>query len=288
MKSFLFLFCCLFFTLSFVIAQKQDSLLLKYDTVQNIRSYQQGLKNIFTGNKFLNSGLPTIYNTAVEKKYNSTSNAVFYLLAGLVLFLGSIKILFARYFNTLFRVFFNTSLRQGQLTDQLLIAKLPSLIFNLFFIICAGVYAYFLFRHFAWLSSDNMWTNIWISIAMIGLIYTIKYLWLKFTGWLSGYNQEANTYIFIIFLINKIVGIVLVPFVVIIAFSDQYLVKIVALISLLTIAVFVLLRFIRGYELINHNIKLNRFHFLLYILGAEILPLLLVYKALLIFLTKNS
>jgi hypothetical protein len=287
-KQFLFLLQCLVFNSFFAVAQNTDSLLLQNDSTQNINTYQQAQINIASYNKFINTKSPAPINTAIIKKHNSSQNAVFYLLAGLVLLLGIIKISFAKYFNILFRVFFNTSLRQSQLTDQLLIAKLPSLIFNLFFVITAGLYAYFLFAHFKWLLAGNMWLNILASITVVALIYTTKYLSLKFTGWVSGHKQQTDTYIFIIFLINKIVGIILVPFVVIIAFSDQYLVHIATLVSLAIVGILLFLRFIRGYELMRQNIKLSRFHFFLYIIGIEILPLLLVCKALLIFLTKNS
>ena len=55
---------------------------------------------------------------------------------------GPIPVFFHQVFHQSVRVFFNTSLRQSQLTDQLLQAKLPSLLFNLFFVLSAGVYAY--------------------------------------------------------------------------------------------------------------------------------------------------
>ena len=64
---------------------------------------------------------------------------MFYLIAGIVLLLAFFKYFNSRYFTNLFRVFFNTSLRQSQLTDQLLQAKLPSLLFNLFFILSGGI-----------------------------------------------------------------------------------------------------------------------------------------------------
>jgi hypothetical protein len=256
-------------------------------TVRPVNDYYSIQLNATKDSKFINIGAPSSI-TAANHQYNSTKTAIFYLLAGLLLMLGILKILFPKYFFTLFKVFFNTSLKQGQLTDQLLIAKLQSLIFNLFFIITVGIYIYFLLLHFKRLSAHNTWINIFLSIGVVGLVYIVKYLSLKFIGWVTEYKAEIDTYIFIIFLINKIIGILLVPFVVIVAFSDAYIVHIVILISLLIIIILLFLRFIRSYELLHKNIKVSQFHFFLYIIGIELLPLLLIYKALLIFLIKNS
>ena len=64
-----------------------------------------------------------------------------------------------------------------------------------------------------------------------------------------GIDAAANTYLFIIFLINKILGILLIPFVIVIAFSSpDYLKKAAVLISLLMVGVMFLLRFLRSHS----------------------------------------
>ena len=125
------------------------------------------------------------------------------------------------------------------------------------------------------------------SIALLGLIYFVKYCTLKFTGWVAGLTDITNIYVFIIFLINKIIGIFLVPFLVILSFSDAAIVKIAVIISLMSIGIFLLLRFFRSYGLLQNQLKISRFHFVLYIAGIELLPLLLIYKGLMVYLSKN-
>jgi len=48
-----------------------------------------------------------------------------------------------------------------------------------------------------------------------------------------------------------------------------------------------LMRFFRSYGLIESSMKINRFHFFLYIIGVEVLPLFLIYRAATILLNKN-
>ena len=222
----------------------------------------------------------------IPRKVNS-KDVIFYSLAILVLLFAILKFLYARYFSNLFRVFFNTSLRQSQLTDQLLQAKLPSLLFNIFFILIGGWYLYLLLNFYEKADGYPAWQILFISAASLATIYLVKFSILKFTGWITGYKQEADTYIFIIFLINKIIAICLIPLIIIMAFSDKNLVHITTLVSLIMIAVMILMRFLRSYSLLQNRLKVSRFHFFIYLTGIEIIPLLVIYKLALIFMSKS-
>lgn len=237
-------------------------------------------------NKLLNAYAEPV-SLAVQKKKVASRDIIFYLIAMLLLLLVFFKYFYSRYFTNLFRVFFNTSLRQSQLTDQLLQARLPSLLFNVFFVISSGMYVYIVLSVYHLISTGNRLILMLSSIALIGLIYFIKFCILKFTGWITGYKEVTNTYIFIIFLINKISGIFLVPFIIVLSFSEIAIVKIAALVSLISVGILLLLRFFRSYGLIQNQLKINRIHFFLYIMGIELLPLMLIYKGVMLYLSKN-
>ena len=248
--------------------------------------YQQTLELLLKNNIFLISNATPVA-TANQERKSSQTEFKFYILLGTILFLSFLRFFYTRYFNNLFRVFFNTSLRQGQLTDQLLQAKLASMLFNLFFAVTGGLYIYFLLSYHGWISGENSLLTLSMSVGILALIYFIKFLTLKFTGWLTDYKDVADTYLFIIFLINKILSILLVPFIVVLAFSLPVIKSIAATISLLMIALLFLLRFLRSYGLLKHQIKVGWFHFLLFIIGIEVLPILLIYKGLVVLLNKN-
>lgn len=247
---------------------------------------ESGLNKILNDNIYLNSkGKPS---TLIESPRKIVSkDIIFYALAIIVLLFAILKFLYPRYFSNLFRVFFNTSLRQSQLTDQLLQAKLPSLFFNIFFLIIGGWYLYLLLIFFGKTDNYVEWQILIICAASLLTIYLVKFSILKFTGWVTGYKQEADTYIFIIFLINKIVAICLTPLIIIIAFSDKSMVNVAIIISFIMIAVMILMRFFRSYSLLQNRLKVSRFHFFIYIIGIEIIPLLVIYKLALIFMSKS-
>jgi Domain of unknown function (DUF4271) len=255
--------------------------------VTAVDKYTAAINALLKDNRYINStGQPVALGASIKK--GNQVNYLFYLLLGVVFFLGVLKFFYARYFTNLFRVFFNTSLRQSQLTDQLLQAKLPSLLYNLLFVVSGGFFLYLLLGLYNQLPVGSKW---WLAIPLcvtaIGAIYTAKYCTLKFTGWITSYKAPLDTYTFIVFLINKIIGILLIPMIVVMAFAEQSIAQATAVVALLITAMMLLLRFVKSYGLLQGQVKVSRFHFFLYILGIEILPLLLIYKALVIYLAKK-
>ncbi len=265
----------------------KDSGKIANDTLQmalqpRVKSFQSTVNDLLLSNKFINVRDAPVYVIADKKNFVG-KEFLFYMLCIVVLILGIFKTFYRGYFNNLFRVFFNTSLRQTQLTDQLLQAKLPSFILNIFFTITAGIFAWLLFNnsvpsgsHSETLVSRQLLLP--FCIVCIGALYFLKYCMLKFMGWLSGMQQTVDSYIFIIFLVNKISGIVLVPFIIILAFSLSAWTHLVMTVSLIIVSLFFLSRYLKTYGVLEYNFPMNAFHFLIYISATEIIPLLLLYK----------
>jgi len=275
---FIFSICC------YSQVTKNDSSLTILNTdssnvssSQSPRSYGEIVRELLSNNKNIN------YIGAIVPGLNLTKNRegkewMFYLLATDILLIGLFKVFYSKYFNNIFRVFFNTSLRQNQLTDILLQARLPSLIFNLFFIINAGLYLWLIVSNYLPGLSINNGMLLIVCISALGIIYIGKFFALKIVGWVTAMTEPADTYIFVIFLINKIIGIILIPFIVLIAFAPPGWENGLIFLSFAIILLLFLLRFYRSYGLLEHQFTLNRFHFFIYVLALEILPVLILYK----------
>ena len=95
---------------------------------------------------------------------------------------------------------------------------------------------------------------------------------------MSGMQQAADNYIFVIFLVNKITGIVLVPFTILLAFSIPLWTNYIVIFSLLLMGLFFLSRYIKTYGALEYRFPLEPLHFIIYVTAVEILPLLIVYK----------
>ncbi|MEO6454001.1 MAG: DUF4271 domain-containing protein [Ginsengibacter sp.] len=257
------------------------------DTIKPpVKNYQSLLSQLVSVNKYINLR-HTPVSFSLKPRQAGGKEYLFYLLSSIILILGLLRIFYTRYFHNIFRVFFNTSLRQNQLTDLLLQARLPSLIFNIFFSITGGVYIWQLLSYYYSINTEYNPRILFFCIVSVGGIYTVKFCVLKLIGWLTGMDAALNTYIFVIFLINKIIGVTLLPFIVLLAFARPVLVHSAIIISLLVLTIFFMMRFLRSYGLLQQQLHLSRLHFLLYIISLEILPLLIIYKLLLRFFLQK-
>jgi len=228
-------------------------------------------------------------NQIIENEIKSGSiklfpakEGLFYYIIFLFLLIGLLRMGFSQYFNNLFRVIFRTSIKQKQIRDLLLQSPVPSVLMNCFFVLSSGLYIIFLLIHLKLLSTDNFWINYIYCMGALAFVYIIKFLGLKITGWLFNASEVSESYIFIVFIINKMLGIAFLPFIMLLAFTTGPVFNVTLNLSWITIALLFGYRFILSYNATRKEIKLNPFHFVLYICAFEIVPLLLIYKLLMI------
>ncbi|HUX84579.1 MAG TPA: DUF4271 domain-containing protein [Chitinophagaceae bacterium] len=215
-------------------------------------------------------------------------DAMFYILFLLFLFLAVIRLVYHKYFSDLIRAFLNPTLSQRQLRDQLSQTPFPALLMNLFFTISLGIYLVLLLRITGFISNYNISLLLPSFVLLIGAVYTVKWLVLRFTGWIFAAEPLTEGYIFILFLIQKMLGIVLLPFLVILAFCSSSIAGAGFYISIIVISLFIVYRYVRAWGLIKMHISPHRFHFFLYFCAFEIIPVLILGKIVLDWLNGNA
>lgn len=208
---------------------------------------------------------------------------LFYLLVFLLFVFAFLQRAFPKYFSDLFRLFFRTTLKQRQIREQLMQTPFPSLLLNGFFIVTGGLYIAFLLEHFKISPVSNFWVMFFYCSLGLSAAYLVKFIWLKVSGWLFNMKEAANSYIFIVFIVNKMIGILLLPFLVLMAFTVSDVYSISLILSGCLVAGLLVYRFILTYAAVRNQVKVNPFHFFLYLCAFEIAPLLLVYKGLLLY-----
>ena len=222
----------------------------------------------------------------VEIHRPDSKDSLFYLIVGILFYFASIRIFFEKYFSNLMTLFFRVSLRQQQIREQVLQTPLPSLLLNILFVISAGLYACFLLHYSRWGAGVNFWILYLNCMGLLAAIYLVKFVVLKFIGWVFSISRATDIYIFIVFLVNKMLGIFLLPFLIVIIFSSEQWQQIFITISLAMIFVLWGYRVLASYRPVRNEIKLTPFYFFLYLCAFEIAPLLLIYKVLLTYLEK--
>lgn len=289
-------FLCSFFSLFFIctslsygqVKDTTSNLNTKDTTTFSLRKSNYG--NLLDSSIFLNLN-STPQNVPIEAFKPTNYTLLFYAMAFLFLLFGLIKTYYQHYFETLIRVLFNTTLKQNQLTDQLVQSKQPSLIFNVLFVILAGVYIFTLidFLENKRLDIENIKLKYLVSfIFIIGICYAVKYISLLVVGWLTNLEQEVKSYIFIVFLLNKVLGIfllILLPFII---FGSTTLSSFAILISIVAVVLSFLLRYARSFSQLKSKFTLNVFLFLLLVLCLEVLPLGIIFKFCSIYLNTKA
>ncbi len=252
-----------------------------------VSAYDIYMKKLAAENIFLKPGKPSFRDVNILRPFRDLDWMV-YVVAGVVLLISIIRLAYQKYFHDLFRAFLNPTLSQRQLKDQLSQSPFPNFLFNAFFIISLGMYLYLVLYRKQVFPQAEPWMLIPGLIALVALVYGTKYVVLRFCGWLFGNADLADAYIFILYLINKILGVLLVPFVVILAFCSPQIAQTFLYISIFFIILLVIYRYIRSYSLVKQYLSFSKLHFFLYLCAFEVAPVLILTKVLLnIWLTGN-
>lgn len=205
----------------------------------------------------------------------------FYLLCALCLMLGLIRYLEPRYFALLVGAYRNPGTGR-QWHEMLRAAALPNLGMNIFFAAVSGAYIYYLSG-----GANNQLLGVRAPLVLPLLItgmlvmYAAKYAVIRFSGWAFRLEGLADQYLFNVFLVNKIIGIVLLPFVVLIAFAGAEWLAPLGMVSGIVALALLSTRYLRSWPAFYTFFQGSKFHFFTYLCASEILPMAVLVKWLL-------
>lgn len=290
-RKYLLTFFCAVFPFVFTLAQTGvDSsgtiVPLKEDTLNLPTKPILNFKEVLRNHPYYNFFGKPVDLTIQERKVQG-SEKLFYALLILFFYYALIRVLFQKYLGNVFALFFRATLRQQQIREQLLQTPLPSLLLNILFMLTGGLYAALLAQFYGWLPSIDFWPLFLYCVAFLLLLYSGKFLVLKTLGWILRISKATDTYLFIVFMVNKMVGIFLLPVLLFLAFPYPQLLQVIVTVSLFVLGILLGYRLLLSYRAIRTEIRVNPFHFFLYLCAFEIAPLLLIYKVLLTFIAKT-
>jgi len=224
--------------------------------------------------------LIVLLQNIIESKYHYQPSWVMVIIALSVMILGY---LFSA-FHTRFNEFLKASLTirsVNQLSREEYSLSHPTSIFlSVNFIITTSLFILQVISSKKVLSSfvDFSFLSYLIVVGFVFLVYFIKTIALKIVGYIFDKSAEINEYVFIIFLINQIIGIGFIPIVIFIAYGQQsFLGGFVYTGFALIISAFVF-RIGKGVTMVFSSREISVFYLFLYLCTLEILPLLLGMK----------
>ena len=259
------------------LANKQVNMVAGLPKKDSAITTQADLWQLYTNSAGTTRQDDWLINKPVQRP---SPNYVFYLLAGLFLVLGFIRSMFSKYFSDLFGLFFRVTFKQKAVRERLFESALPSMLMNGLFFVSGGFFLYAISGYYQWNTTGNFWYGVGFWIMVLVIIYGVKWLLLKIMGWLFQVQETSNTYSFIVFLVNKVLGVLLLPVVVLMTMGPYSLHPALVTVVLFLLGSLFIYRYIISYPSIKATIRVNQFHFFLYLCAFEIVPLLIIYKVL--------
>jgi len=218
-----------------------------------------------------------------QKHERQSNDSLFYFLLFLLCIIALVKQIFPKYFPDLFRIFSRNSTSYRKFLEQQAPTTWPALLANLVFILSVGLYTVFIMLYFVPETKLSFWRVFFISSISLTAIYSVKYLLLSFFGWLFGQQLLTKKYITLVFNINKITAISLLPLLFLLAYSQGNLWQFTLLISFIVVGILLIFRYILALSLFRKNAEIQIVQFFLYVFSLEILPLLMLYKLLMFY-----
>lgn len=191
-----------------------------------------------------------------------------------------LRLFYTRYFNQMLSAVFNTNLTNQLVRDENILVQRATVYLSLLFYLIASLFLYELSFRLSWDLSfaGNGFPRFLFFTIVVSSVYAIKFLVLKFCGWLFDLDREFSTYLFNVFITNNALGMILFPFIVIMAYNRSINPAWLFSACLIITAVAFLYRLIRG-VLIGLGTAGVRLHYLfLYLCALELAPLLVLVR----------
>jgi hypothetical protein len=250
-----------------------------YNPLKDYKTYFSQKKNAFKLYNELvtksNDG-PVVFR--IEQRFSlPDKDILYYTIFGLLFLFAFVHNVYPQYFPKLFSQFNQSSLRMLQNREQLLQNSLASLLMNIGFILSFSLMATLLIfnRHLLALS---FWEGYGYICLFFTALYVGKYLFLLLAGYTFNSMELIQTYVFVIFMINKVLGILLIPFILILAFARPYFYDFAIVGGAVLAVLLILYRYLFSLTTVRNKLHISSFHFFLYLCAFEIVPILILYK----------
>lgn len=198
-----------------------------------------------------------------------------------------INVIYSRFISTILVAAFNFQLSLRLYGEANQAQKRISRLFDALYFITTGLYIYLVYNYFnlKWIESQGLKLYLVITAGLLclSLLRVVLY---KLAGLFFDQLKVFNEALFQIFLFNKFTGIVIVPFIIAIAYTRNISLDILVYTSLVALLSINILRLARG---VIFSVKkvFSIFYFILYLCTLEILPVLVIVKVIFL-LTKVS
>ena len=198
-----------------------------------------------------------------------------------ILLLGFLAIIMTRFrseVNDIYRAFLNQNLMSLLYREKGTILRLPYVLLYTLATLSVGTMIFLTTNLFGIKIFDSNFSSLIACIIGIGGIYLGRHTLLLSLSYIFPFKKEINLYSFTISIFNFVIGIVLLPFIIFIAFAPSNTHTIFLYTALFSVSIIYLFRIIRSLLIMNKYLIHNKFHFFMYLCTVEIAPILILLK----------
>lgn len=243
-----------------------------------------------TGNPFeLRGDAPTTQqkkstNTTVTRKQSSNkasvsadNNFIFGINAFMLILLTLLITLYRSLVQKIYRAFLNDNFLAMIHREEGGIVSIPYLLLYFLFFISGGTFLFLLLRYYGQLD-DQLFKSWGQCIGVLSGVFFVKHLCLKIMANVFPVAKEIKQYSFMIIIFSIILGIILVPINIMLAYLPAQAVQWVIYLAFTLVLLIYLFRALRGIFLSSKYITFYKFHFFMYLCTVEIAPVLILVK----------
>jgi hypothetical protein len=226
-------------------------------------------------------GDPAVYNIAKNINRDLTPDWILYFIIVVLIVLAWIRLIFSKTLVKVFKSALNYQLSLKLYDDPGLIQKRIFTFLNILYFLTTGVFIFLLLDFFLYYPLALGGLNLFLAVTTVLILYSLfRYFSMKFTGYLFNQQDLFSEARFHNFLYNKVSGILIIPFILLLAYTEGVLQEISAYAGLLLLFSIVIMRVFR-FAVFLMKADFLIFYFILYLCTLEIVPLLVVIKLIL-------
>ena len=232
--------------------------------------------------KFYNNHELKVIHTNPVQINKENYDWIFYVLLFIVGAFTFIKVIHFKNLKQIREAFLSTTMSNQIVRDESILFQRASVFLTVIFYVVGALLLYKLSViydvNYPYLPGG--FGRFLIFVLLISMAYSLKLIILKMIGFVFQIDKAITTYIFNVFLINNVLGIILIPILICICFMpSQYIGSIVVLAEVLVVTAF-LYRVFRGITIGLSYPNFSVYYLFLYLCSLEIAPLLFLVRML--------
>jgi hypothetical protein len=230
-------------------------------------------------NKVIKGDYPIIKGI---KEEGPVSDWILIPILALLLILAIIRITFSRYLLSLFQSVAHLYYSEKVYEEKSVLGQSANFFLDCLFFLVTPILAVYTITYFnpsLTIDIESYWLALYIFLGLLG-VRLFRFISIKTLAFISDRWDGLNLLYFNLLLFPRILGIVTVPLVFLMAFTENKSHSIVLFFTLSLVAITLVMRSFRSLQVFVKK-GFSIFYFLLYLCALEIVPLLILFKEIL-------